>query len=113
MQRKLDIPIPKEDDNILEYFGLYQNKKYTLNKNNIEKHHKNLISKNSDTESCAKYNLSGRTLQNGLLANRLSLFLREIRFDRPKFFANKSISDIKCHHFGSQNNHFFIYLMMS
>ena len=32
MQSKQNMPIPREDDNSSEYFGLYKNKEYTLEK---------------------------------------------------------------------------------
>lgn len=46
-----------KNDNTAEYFGPYEDNKYTLNKQNIEKDHRNLISKSLDFKSYTKNNL--------------------------------------------------------
>ncbi len=46
----------------------------------IEGDHRNSVGKSSDTGSHARDGLSGCTPQDGLLANKLSLSLKEVRF---------------------------------
>lgn len=51
----------REDDNILESFGPHENEEVILKKLIIKRDYKILISKNSDTKSYIKDNLSRRT----------------------------------------------------
>lgn len=92
------MPIPREDYNKFENFGLHEIEKSILEEQDVEGDHKNVAGKNSDTESCAKDGLSGCTPQDELLANKSSLFLREIRFSEQEFPAGKTVSDIKYHY---------------
>ena len=66
-----------------------------------------MVSKSSDTESCARNDLSGYTPQDGLLASELLASLREVRFSEQGFPVNKLVTDIKYYHLGSQNNNPF------
>lgn len=52
MQSKQNIPMLGKDTNILKYFKLYKDEKYNLNKQEIEKNYRDLISKILQTESC-------------------------------------------------------------
>ena len=79
----------------------------TLEKQNIEKDYRNLGSKSLDTESYARDGLAGRTPQAGLLGNKLSSSLREVRFSDQEFATNISVSNIKYNHSGFQNNNLF------
>lgn len=47
------------------------------------------------------------TLSKKFFANELSLFLKEVRFKRQEFFADKLILNIKYHYSDSQNNNLF------
>lgn len=60
IQLQQNMLIPREDNNILEIFGLYKNDK--LEKQDIEADHRNLIDESFDTKSGAKDGLSGITL---------------------------------------------------
>ena len=51
--------IEEEDDNALEYFGYHKEEKYTLDERDIEKHHRNLVSKSLKIGSRAKDSLFG------------------------------------------------------
>ena len=66
-----------------------------------------MVGKSSDTRSCARDNLSGCTLQDGLFASESSSSLKKVRFSEQEFPTGKSVSDIKYHHQGSQNNNLF------
>lgn len=61
MQPKQDIPMPRKDDNALKNFGVYEDKKSTLKKQDIKRDCKDLVGKSSNTESYAKDNLLGCT----------------------------------------------------
>lgn len=50
-----------------------------------------------------------RISQNEFLANKLSSFLREVRFNKQEFSDSTSISDIKYDYLKSKNNDFFYY----
>lgn len=100
--------IPGEDDNTLENFGPNKNYKSTLKKQNIEKDYRNLIEKSLDTRNHVKNGLSGYTYQDRLFTYELSLFLKEIKFSKQKFFIGKPISNIKYPYLRSQNNNLFI-----
>ncbi len=65
------------------------------------------MGKSSDTRSCVKDSLSRCTPQDGLLASELSSSLKEVRFSKQEFSAGISVSDIKYHYSGSQNNNSF------
>lgn len=54
MQPKQNIPILKENDNLLNNFEPYINKKSALERLNIEKDNINLIYKSLNTRICAK-----------------------------------------------------------
>ena len=64
-------------------------------------------SKSSNTESCARDSLSKRTSQTGLLANNLSLSLKEVKFCDQEFAADIPIFYIKCNHLGFEDNNIF------
>ena len=66
-----------------------------------------MIEKSSDTGIYAREGLSGRTPQDGLLARKSSISLREIRSSEQVFSTGKPISDIKYLPLGSQNNNLF------
>ena len=66
-----------------------------------------MVSKDLDIGTCAKDGLSRCTLQDRLFANKLSLFLRKIRFNEQEFLSDKSVSDVKYHHFSSQKDNLF------
>ena len=70
-----------EDNDASKNFGPYEDKKSTLEKQKIEKDHRDLVGKSSDTGSYARDGLPGHTLQAGLLASESSSFLREVRFN--------------------------------
>ena len=61
IQPKQDIPMPRKDDYILMNFELYEDNKYTLDKQNIEKNHKDLISKSLNLRIRTKINLFEHT----------------------------------------------------
>ena len=46
----------------------------------MERDHRDLLGKSSETESCAKDGLSGHNPQAGLLASESSSALRQVRF---------------------------------
>ena len=100
IKSKQNIVMWEKDDNALEYLGPYKDKKYTRNKQYIKKDYKDLIRKSSDTKSRAKDSLSEYTSKISF-ANESSLFLKEIRFDKQKFFANKLVLGIKYYYPGS------------
>ena len=66
------------DDNVSENFGPYEDNE--SEEQDIKGDHKNLLGESSDTGSYARDNLSECTLLNGLLANNLSISLKEARF---------------------------------
>ena len=107
MQPKQDMPMPREDNNILKYFELHKDKKYKLDKNNIKGDHRDLVGKNSNTESHARDNLSRRISQDKLLVNELLSSLTEVRFSEQEFPVGKPVLNIKYHHPDSQNNNLF------
>lgn len=49
----------KENNNVLENFGFYKNKKSTLEEQNIKEDYRNLVSKSLDIKLCIKNNLLG------------------------------------------------------
>lgn len=72
-----------EDDNTLDYSIYYKEKEYLLNNKGQENEEdqRDLVSKSLDNES-VKNILSGYISQDGLLANKSSLSLREVRFNK-------------------------------
>lgn len=72
-----------EDNNALDYFIYYDEKKYLLDnkKQDIKKDQKNLINKSSDSKS-VKNMLFRHTHQDELLINELSLSLKEVQFNK-------------------------------
>ncbi len=101
------MPIPEEDENTSDNFGLREDEESILEEKDIEGDHRNLVSESSDTVSNAKDGLSGRTPQDGLLARELSSSLREVRFSEQEFSAGIPVSNIKYQHPGSQNDNPF------
>ena len=47
------MPMPQEDDNASDNFGIYEDEKSTPEVQDIEKDHRDLVSKSSGTGSCA------------------------------------------------------------
>lgn len=88
------MPIPKEANKVLQYFGPYENKKYILDKQDIKGDYKDLIGKSLNTGSRVRNSLSGRTPQEELLASELLSSLREVRFNEQEFSTCKPVSDI-------------------
>ena len=70
----------------------------------MEKDYKDLIGKISDIESHAKYGLRRYIPRARLLISELSTLLKEVRFSKQDFPADKPISNIKYHYPGSQTN---------
>lgn len=70
-----------EDNNISEDFGLYEDEKFILKEQNIEKDHENLVDKSLNTRSCVKDSLSKYTSQDKLSICKSSSFLKEVRFN--------------------------------
>ena len=105
MQPEQDMLILGEDNNVSENFGPHKDDK--SEEQDIEGDHRNLVGKRSDIESHVKDGLLGRTPQDGLLANKLSASLKEVRFSKQEFLTSKPVSDIKYPHFASQNNNPF------
>lgn len=54
MQPKQDMLMLEKDDKALKCFNFYKNEKYILNKENIEKNHRDFVRKNLNTRSHAK-----------------------------------------------------------
>ena len=69
--------MPGENNNTLDNFGTYEDKKFIPEVQNIEEDQRNLISKSSAIGSRAR---AGCTLQDGLLRSDLSSSLKEVRF---------------------------------
>ena len=82
MQPKQDMPMPEKDDNALKYLGLYKDEKYTLDEQDIEKDHRDLVGKSLDIESHAKDGLSRYILQARFFASELSSSLKEVKFSK-------------------------------
>ena len=98
------MPVPGEDGNALDNFEPYEDKESTLEAQNIERDHKDLIGKSSNTGNCAK---TSRTLQDELLKSELSSFLREVKFSKEEFFAGILVFNIKYDHPRSQKYNLF------
>lgn len=102
------MPMPKKDNNALEYFEFYADKEYVLNKQDIEENYKDLIRKSLDIKSYTKNNLLKRIPQDKLFANEFLLYSKKVRFGKQEqFFIDKTVSDINYHYLGFQNNNFF------
>ena len=101
MQPKQNTPIPGEDNNASKSFGLYKDDKSTLEEQDIEKDHTNLVGKSLGTGSYARDGLSRCTPQDGLFASESLLFLRKIRFSEQVFPSGKPVLNIKYYHLGS------------
>lgn len=96
-----------KNDNALEKLGPYEDNKSTLKEQNIERDHRNLMNKTLDSANQAKDGLLKRTFQNKFLASELPVFLREVRFNKQEFPADKLVLYIKYLYLGFQNdNHF-------
>lgn len=87
--------MPGKNHNVSKNFELHENEKSILEKQNIKRDYRDLVSKFMDTESCEKNSLSKHTSQNKFFVSELSSFLREIRFSKQEVFASKIVSDIK------------------
>ncbi len=61
LQPKQDMPIPGEDENTSDNFGLYEDEESILEEQDIEGDHRNSVGESSDTRSHARDGLSGRT----------------------------------------------------
>ncbi len=107
MQPKQDTPIPGENENTSDNFGLHEDEKSILEEQDIEGDHRYSVGESLDTRSHARDGLSGRTSQDGFLASESSSSLREVRFSEQEFPAGISVSDIKNYHPGSQNDNPF------
>ena len=108
MQLYRDSTILVENDNALDYFTHYNRKKYPQDNKgkDIEKDQKDFIGKNSDNKSVKK--MPPKCMpQNGLFATQLSLFLKEVWFNKHEFFAVIPVSDIKYNYPRLQNNNTF------
>ncbi len=113
MQPKQDILIPGEGDNVSGNFEPHEDEESILEEQEIERDHRNLVGKSSDTGSHARDGLLRRTLQARLLRNESSLSLREFRFSNQKFATSIPISNIKYIILYSKMITFFIPFMIS
>lgn len=99
--------MPEKNNNTLKNFGPYKDEKSIIKKQEIGRDYRDLIGKNLDTKSHAKDSLTEYTFQAEFLASELSLSLKEMRFCKQKFFANKFVLNIKYYHLGFQKNNLF------
>lgn len=72
----------KKDDNLLDNFEAYIDKKLALKGPNMEAADIDLVDESLNTKSHAKVLLSGCTPQNRLFESELSSSLKEIRFSK-------------------------------
>lgn len=107
MKPKYDMPMPKEDNNALQYFGLYKDERYILDEQDTAKDYRDFVNKNSLFKSHRKDSMLGRSPENWLFASVLSLFLKEVRFSEQIFLADKPVSNIKYHYLNFQNINLF------
>ena len=98
------MPMPREDDNTLDNFRLYEDKESTSEAQDIERDHKDLGGESSNTGSRA---IARHTPQDGLLESESSSSLREVRFSEQEFPAGTLVSNIKYDHLESQNDNLF------
>ena len=104
MQSKQDMPMLGEDDNASDNFALYEDEKSISEAQDIERDHRDSISKSSDSRSHAK---ARRILQDGLLGSELSSSLKEVRFSEQEFPTCKPISNIIYNHLESEIDNLF------
>lgn len=81
MQTKYKMLIPEENDNSSEDFGPYENKKSTLEKQDIKGNYRNSIGKSLDIWSHIKDGLSGLIPQAWLIGSESLSLLKEVRFN--------------------------------
>ena len=74
------MPISGEDNNISENFRPHEDEKFTLERQEIERDHINLVSKSLDIKSYIRDGLSGYTPQDRFLVSKSLSFLRKVRF---------------------------------
>lgn len=72
----------------------------TLDKENLKKDYRDLVSQSSDFGSCKRDSLLGRITQDEFFANESLLSLKEVIFIEQKFSTSKPVSDIKYYHTG-------------
>ena len=104
MQLEQDMPMPGEDDNASDNFGLYGDEESTPEAQNIEEDQRNLVGESSDIGSHIRV---GRTPQDSLLGSQSSSSLREVRFSEQEFLIGTLVSNIKYDHPRSQNDNLF------
>ena len=104
MQPEHDMPILREDNNRSDNFRSYENEKCTPKVQDIEKDHRDLVDKSSDTGSHVRVE---RIPQDELLGNGSSSSLRDVRFGEQEFPAGTLVSNIKYDHLGLQNDNLF------
>lgn len=95
------MPIQRKNDNTLDNFRFYEDKKSILEAQDTKRDYRDLVDENSDTRNRTKNSLSGYTIQDELLESELSSFLREIWFSKQQFPAGTPISHIKYHYLQS------------
>lgn len=71
--------ILEEDNNLSKCFGPYKDEKCKLDKQDIKRDHRNLVSKSSDIRSCIKNNLLRCIFQDRYFASESSLSLKEVK----------------------------------
>ena len=98
------LPMLGEDDNVSDNFGLYEDEKSIPEAQDIEKDHRDLVGKSSDSGSCAKEEY---TSQDGLLGSESSSSLKEVRFNKQEFPAGTLVFNIKYDYLRSQNDNLF------
>ena len=87
-----------ENDNTLDNFEPCINKESTSEAQNIEKDHKDLVDKSSNTESRAR---ARYTPQDELFGSESSSSIKKVRFSKQEFFASTLVSNIKYDHLRS------------
>lgn len=88
----------REDNIICENVKYYENKKSTLEKEDIKRNHRNYIGKSSDTRNYTQDGLLEHIPQDGLLISLFLSSLREVRFSEQELTASKPMSNIKYHY---------------
>lgn len=99
--------MPRENDDASENSWLYEDEESILEKQNIKRDYRDLVSKSLNTGSSARDGLLRRIFSDRLYTSELSSFLIEVSFSEQEFPTNKPILNIKYHHLGSQNDKFF------
>ena len=94
----------EEDNNVADNFKSYEDEKSISKVQNIEKDHRDLVGKSSDTGNCTR---AEHTLQDGLLESESLSSLREVRFSKQEFSTTIPVSNIKYIHLRSQNDNLF------